>query len=55
MNASAALHALALAICFTAHFAHADELDGVRRALQTMASVEGQTKFGNTIQPAPAR
>lgn len=55
MNASAALHALALAICFTAHFAFAEELDGVRRALQTMASAEWQTKISHTIQPAMAR
>lgn len=37
MNISAAIHALALAACFTAHFAFADEFDGVRRALQTLS------------------
>lgn len=35
-----AIHALALAICFTAHMAFAHEMDGVRRALQTIAAAE---------------
>ena len=37
MNIPAAIHALALATCFMAHFAFADEFDGVRRALQTLS------------------
>jgi hypothetical protein len=37
---SAALHATALLACFAAHFAFAEELSGIRRALQTMGTVQ---------------
>ena len=40
MKATAAIHAIALAACFTAHLAFAGEFDGVRRALQTMAAAQ---------------
>ncbi|MBX9452329.1 MAG: hypothetical protein KL801_10905 [Mesorhizobium sp.] len=38
--ASTALHAAALLACFAAHFAFAEELSGIRRALQTMGAVQ---------------
>ena len=37
-----------LAACFAAHYAFAAVFDGVRRALQTMASVQAQS----AVQPA---
>ena len=36
MNPAALIHAAALAMCFTAHLFFAHELDGVRRAMQTI-------------------
>ncbi len=37
---TAALHALALTTLFAAHLMFPAEFDGVRRALQTMATIE---------------
>jgi hypothetical protein len=48
--ASAALHAAALLACFAAHFAFAEELSGIRRALQTMGAVQ----MTAIQEPAPA-
>ena len=48
MKPAAIIHAAALAALFTAHFAYAQELAGVRRALQTMVAAETQA-----APPAP--
>lgn len=55
MKLSTALHALALATCFTAHFAYAQEMDGVRRALQTMAAAEFEPSSQKFGAATPAR
>lgn len=39
MKPATAIHIAALAACFTAHMAFAHELQGVRRALETMKPV----------------
>lgn len=39
MKPATAIHIIALAACFTAHMAFAHELQGVRRALETMKPV----------------
>jgi len=39
MKPAAAIHIAALAACFAAHMAFAHELQGVRRALETMKPV----------------
>ena len=41
---TAAIHIAALAACFAAHFMYSGELDGVRRALQTLATGEAQVQ-----------
>ena len=50
MNASAILHTAALAICFAAHFSFAEELDGVRRAMETLKPVSVATAVAATAQ-----
>ena len=39
MKPAAAIHIIALAACFAAHMAFSHELQGVRRALETMKPV----------------
>lgn len=45
---NAAIHSIALSTLFAAHLMFAAEFDGVRRALQTMASVEAPIQMVET-------
>ena len=49
---TAAIHIAALAACFTAHFMYSAELDGVRRALQTLATGEAQVQTVEIVSRA---